>query len=61
MAKIVLGWVAMDHEGKIVRPNRPGYGGIMKSPPRIYSSAKRAASQSPIGHSVEVFAEEANG
>jgi hypothetical protein len=53
----LLGWVPIDKDGKPVRPSRPDQYGRsgLTHPPRIYSTEKKAASQSPINCAREVY------
>ena len=55
----VIGYTPLDENGVPVRPHRSGYSWQenLTSPPRIYTTKKRAEGQSPVGLAAEVYIE----
>lgn len=55
----VIGYTPLDEDGKPVRPHKSGYRWQqnLTSPPRIYTTLKRAKGQSPVGLAAKVYIE----
>lgn len=53
----VIGYTPVDENGIPVRPHRSGYSWQLNltSPPRIYTTRKRAEGQSPVGLAAKVY------
>ena len=53
---VVLGYVALDENGKPYRPSRSGYAWQkgLTNPPRLYSTENRAKTYSPVGKAAAV-------